>query len=87
MTIRLSVKNVGEDVLNITNIGYGCGCTEGSIEKNTLNASESTYFKFTYKNEIDTDSIDKTIIFETNAAQPFKLLKIIGRGVPKIQAK
>ena len=87
VTIRLSVKNVGGGVLNITNIGYGCGCTEGAIERNTLDASELTYFKFTYKNEVDTDSIDKTIIFETNAVQPFKLLKIIGKGAPKVQTE
>lgn len=87
VSIRLTVKNIGGETLNITNIGYECGCTKGKIEKNTLGVSETTSFEFTYKNEIDIDDIDKTIIFETNAKEPFKLLKIIGHGASKINVK
>lgn len=83
ITVQLLIKNIGKENLNITNIGYGCGCTKGKIQKNTLVESESTSFEFTYKNEVDIDVIDKTIIFETNSSEPFKVLKIIGQGASK----
>ena len=85
--VHLSIKNEGKETLNITNIGYGCGCTKGKLEKKVLKASESTTFEFTYKNGGDVGSFDKTIIFETNAVEPFKILKIIGQGATKSQGK
>jgi hypothetical protein len=36
VVVHLKVKNVGGGILNITNIGYGCGCTKGKIEKKSL---------------------------------------------------
>ena len=83
VNVHLSVKNQGKEPLYIKNIGYGCGCTKGKIKKNILAASESTSFQFTYKNDNDFENFDNTIIFETNGQEPFKLLKILGRGVAR----
>ena len=80
ITVHLNVKNIGNVPLKIKNIGYSCGCTEGRLLKNNLVALESTDFVFTYKNESDINSFDKTIMFESNALEPFKILKIRGSG-------
>ncbi len=78
------VKNVGDQVLKITNIMTSCGCTAAASQKDEIQPGEGTSINVEFNTEGKVGLQNKVISLASNdAAHPNVKLEIIGKVLPK----
>jgi len=78
------VKNVGDQVLHITNIMTSCGCTAAAMKKDEIESGESTSIDVAFDTEGKVGLQNKVISLASNdASHPNVKLEITGKVLPK----
>lgn len=63
---KIPLRNVGDDVLHITGVRPGCGCTSAPLEKDTLLPGEETHLDVTLNLPYTNGITSKAITVTTN---------------------
>ncbi len=65
-----TVKNIGEDILEITRISTSCGCTKGTIDKELINPDETANLLITIDSNLMEEDIEgkieRTVYIKSN---------------------
>ena len=79
------VKNVGDQVLHITNIMTSCGCTAAAMQKDEIQPGEETTINAEFNSEGKSGVQHKVIALASNdASNPSLNLVLTGKVLPKI---
>jgi len=79
------VKNVGDDVLHITNVMTSCGCTAAVMQKDELQPGEETAINVEFNSEGKSGVQHKIIAIASNdASKPSLNLELTGSVLAKV---
>lgn len=63
---KVKIKNAGTELLDISNVKPGCGCTTAPLDKNKLNPGEEATLDITLKIDKDSGPVTKGITITSN---------------------
>ena len=81
---KLVLYNKSENLIKITGIENGCGCTVAIINDSTIKSSDSSFLQITYIPQISKDSGDvlRYITIKSNTIPAFKNIILKGKVLP-----
>ncbi len=83
---KIEVKNVGDQVLTITEVRASCGCTSTNLGKSDLKPGESTFLDVTLRTSGHVNNLHKTIRVGSNdPANSSKIIHIKANVVALLQ--
>lgn len=86
LTTKMQVKNVGDQVLSITEVKAACGCTSTNVGKSDLKPGESTFIDITLRTSGLANNLHKTIRIGSNDPEtPSKIIHIRANVVALLQ--
>lgn len=74
---RFGIKNIGKNPLHIKNVESSCGCTTPEWSKEPIAPGNSGFVTVKFKPN-GTGTISKSVMLETNTADPFQILYLKG---------
>ena len=78
LTKEITLKNVGNKMLRISEVRPSCGCTSAPLDKDSLKPGESTTMRITLNLPLSNGSISKYITIRSNdQADPVKTLTLM----------
>jgi len=70
------LKSAGTDMLKITKVVPGCGCTKAPLEKADVTVGDSTKLEIIFSTKSYKNQVSKRPKIETNEGEPFKHVSI-----------
>jgi hypothetical protein len=77
------LKSVGDEVLKITKVVPGCGCTKAPIDKTELAVGDSTRLEVKFNTKGYRRKVTKAPRIETNEGPPHKNVRFTAQVVPQ----